>query len=102
MKDAIRMNVKGIKCDNPNCDFVDMSVKFEYYNDWLNKPCPKCGSNLLTDHDYFMTKTLFAVTNVVNKIFPQREDNEKDVCVSVEMNGTGKVEFIQKEDDKNE
>lgn len=102
MKDAIRMDVKGIKCDNPNCDFVDMSVEFEDYENWLNKPCPKCGSNLLTDHDYFITKALFAVTNVVNKIFPKREDDEEDVCVSVEMNGTDKIKFVQKEEDKNE
>lgn len=99
MKDAIRMDVKGIKCDNPNCDFVDMSVEFEDYENWLNKPCPKCGRNLLTDHDYFITKTLFAVTNVVNKIFPKREDDEEDVCVSVEMNGTDKVKFIYKEEE---
>ena len=98
MKDAIRMDVKGIKCDNPNCDFMDMSVKFEDYESWLNKPCPKCGSNLLTDKDYFMTKTLYNLSNALNKIFPQREDNEEDVCISVEMNGTDKVKFIQKEE----
>lgn len=76
------MDVKGIKCDNPSCDFIDMSVEFEDYENWLNKPCPKCGSSLLTDHDYFITKALFAVTNVVNKIFPKREhDDEFEITI---------------------
>lgn len=99
MKDAIRMNVLGIKCDNPSCEFVDMSVEFEDYKDWLNKPCPKCGSNLLTDRDYLVVKSLFKVTNALNKIWGQREDDEEDVCVSVEMNGTDKVKFVQKEEE---
>lgn len=29
MKKALEMNIGGIKCDNPNCDFNDMTVKFE-------------------------------------------------------------------------
>lgn len=93
MKDAIRMEVKGIKCDNPSCDFIDMSVKFEDYEEWLNKPCPKCGSNLLTDKDYFTVRVLQQITKGLNEIFPQIEDNEKDIYIKGEMNGTGKVKF---------
>lgn len=48
MGDNLRIQIRGIKCDNPNCDFSDMTVKYEDYDKWLNKPCPKCGHNLLT------------------------------------------------------
>ena len=40
--------IGGIKCDNPSCDFRDESIPVEDYKNWLNKPCPICGSNLLT------------------------------------------------------
>ena len=40
MEKAVKMNISGIKCDNPNCDFVDMSVKFENYDKWLIEPSP--------------------------------------------------------------
>lgn len=46
MKEASNVIVKGIKCDNPECDFKDMSVNFEDYKNWVNRPCPKCGTNL--------------------------------------------------------
>lgn len=32
MKDAIELNIKGIKCDNPECDFRDDGVQVEDYD----------------------------------------------------------------------
>lgn len=46
------LDVHGLKCDNPNCDWSDMSVPFSDYESSINKPCPKCGENLLTQEDY--------------------------------------------------
>ena len=46
----------GLKCDNPNCEWHDDSIKVEDYKDWVNVPCPSsCGSNLLTEDDYNKT-----------------------------------------------
>lgn len=42
----------GIVCDNESCDYEAMGVTFEQYPEWVNKPCPKCGDNLLTEEDY--------------------------------------------------
>ncbi len=61
MDKPIEVTGGGIKCDNPKCDYVDESVKMEDYDQWLNKPCPKCGENLLNEEDYFMVKTLLAL-----------------------------------------
>ena len=50
------INIEGIQCDAPGCDFVDMSIQVSQYEEYINKPCPKCGANLLTqkDHDTIM------------------------------------------------
>lgn len=50
------MEIKGIKCDNKNCNYENDDVKFEEYPSYINKPCPVCGSNLLTQIDYDNTR----------------------------------------------
>lgn len=92
MKNALEMSIYGIKCDNSNCDFNDMNVKVDDYENWLNKPCPKCGENLLTENDYKSTLFLLKMVEVANSIFPQRDDNEEDVTMTINMNGTGEME----------
>ncbi|ACA57445.1 hypothetical protein HYH96_17815 [Clostridium botulinum] len=93
MKDAIELNIKGIKCDNPECDFRDDNVQVEDYDKWLNKSCPKCGANLLTQADYDNTKAILEIVKITNSIFPKRKDNEEIVTGKIEMDGTGKIDF---------
>lgn len=38
-------------CDNTACDYK-AEVKQTELEGWINKPCPKCGENLLTPEDY--------------------------------------------------
>lgn len=93
---AIDYKIKGIKCDNPDCDFRDDTVKYEDYPLWLNKPCPKCGANLLTKEDLETTKTLIKIVNIINRVmrpFMFNFKKGKQVKISVEMNGTGKAKF---------
>jgi len=97
MKDAIEMNIKGLKCDNPDCDYIDMEIKVEEYGKYLNTRCPKCGEILLTEADYRNTKFLLGVVDLANKIFPKRKDDEKVATMSVKMNGSGDMNFDIKE-----
>jgi DNA-directed RNA polymerase subunit RPC12/RpoP len=59
-----------IECDH--CDFKiknnskDPNQSIEAY---LNKPCPKCGKNLLTEKDYADYKRTMKVINWLNKWF---------------------------------
>ena len=46
------VKVKGIKCDNENCDYTKEDVGLEDYPDYVEKPCPKCGQDLFTTKDY--------------------------------------------------
>ena len=43
-------SIIGINCDNVKCDFIDASVKLTEIDNWINKPCPKCGTVLLTQN----------------------------------------------------
>lgn len=97
---AANLMIKGIKYDNPNCDFMDNTVEFKDYKDWLNKPCPKCGENLLTQKDLDAVKALIKITNIVNwimKPFIQLNNNTKRTIMIAEMNGTGQVKFKPKD-----
>lgn len=99
MKDAIEVNIGGLQCDNPKCDYNDMSIKVEDYKDWVNKPCPKCGAILLTENDYKNVQFFLGVAKLANEIYPKREDDEKVATMSVLMNGTGNMKIgIKKED----
>lgn len=93
MKDALDLKISGIKCDNTECDFIDNTIKVDEYENWLNKPCPKCGQNLLTQADYDNVKLLFKLTNKFNKMLPKRKDDEKDAHMSMKMDGSGKIDF---------
>lgn len=93
MKDAAELNIKGIKCDNPECDFKDDDAKFEDYNKWLNKSCPKCGANLLTQEDFDNTMMLLSMVHCLNEILPPLNNDKEIVTANIEMDGTGKVDF---------
>lgn len=57
--------IKGIKCDNPTCDFMDESVNGENAKDWINRPCPKCGKILLTQLGYDAAKMMSSLANLL-------------------------------------
>ena len=70
------VHISGIKCDN--CNWKDMSVPFEDYEQWINKPCPKCGENLLTQKDYDECLEIMNASEIINKY--SKEDLEKIVA----------------------
>ena len=101
--DVVRFIGGGIKCDNPECDFADEMVRVEDYKDWSNKPCPKCGSNLLTQADYNNVQTLLSLVDIVNKKYPLTEkmqnNSDKAATITFNMNGTGKMNIEINEDE---
>ena len=64
----------GIGCDNKFCDFVDANVTVKGLKDWLNKPCPKCGSNLLTEEDYNRSQKMLDAYNIAQQMTPEQQD----------------------------
>jgi hypothetical protein len=68
-KNYTELRIGGIKCDS--CDFTDNTVKESDYLAWLNKPCPKCGENLLTEEDYEMSLFLRNAVDFMNTLTPE-------------------------------
>ena len=64
----IEFTSKGLKCDNEKCDWKDETIQFEDFDQWLNKPCPKCGENLLTQEDYNNSMLMLDVVNFINSL----------------------------------
>lgn len=100
MAKAAELKISGIKCDNSKCDYQDMSVRFEDYKDWVNKPCPKCGANLLTEIDFINVTMMMTAIESVNKQYPDGIKDEETISASVQMNGTGRIEIAMNDEDK--
>lgn len=62
----MEITLKGIKCDY--CDYRDDEVKSLDYPEYIDKPCPKCGHNLLTKKDYYKGKVIVATVTILNFI----------------------------------
>ncbi len=58
----------GLVCDNPECDWEDKNITFENLEEWLNKPCPKCGQNLLTEEDFLNAQILRKSVEFINTL----------------------------------
>ena len=80
------LEISGIKCDS--CDYRNPDIVFNDYDNWLNKPCPKCGENLLTQADYDTVQVLSHMVEFSN--FNESIDsNEPIIEVDISMNGSG-------------
>ena len=82
----INTYISGLKCDNPNCNYKDMSIKVEDYKNWINAPCPRCGESLLTQEQYDETQKFVEFTKqakssplfkIVDKVFDTLINDEE-------------------------
>lgn len=64
----IQVNLGGLQCDNPLCDWIDPTIQVEQYKDWLNAPCPKCDENVLTEEDLKNTLMMRSIVAMVNAV----------------------------------
>ena len=86
--------IKGLKCDNPNCEYVDPDIPFEEYEKYVNCPCPICGESLLTPQAYRTCKGLKLLGDAIVKItgYSNKEANYED-AIHLDMDAEGKVSF---------
>lgn len=90
MGPAIESVVGGLKCDAEGCDYRDDTVTLASYPEWLNKPCPLCGANLLTQKDFDEVNRLLALTAKINSLVgPVKKSGEPLGRVSVDFDGNG-------------
>jgi len=63
MNEIDLINTK-LKCDS--CDYIDSDIDNNNLESYINKPCPKCGENLLTQDDYDQQNLLLGVIGLMN------------------------------------
>ena len=72
MRKLIETNQKYlVVCDNPKCDYTvpytEESAKL--ISQYIDKPCPECGDNLLTREDYHKYNKIMSIINFLNRWF---------------------------------
>jgi predicted RNA-binding Zn-ribbon protein involved in translation (DUF1610 family) len=102
---SITLNGGGLKCDNAECNYSDMSIPTSKYKEYINYPCPKCGENLLTKTDYRSFKFINGLVRVINFVcffIPRKKLGDDMATMKIEFDGTGipqigDIEPIKKE-----
>lgn len=86
--------IGGLKCDNPDCNYVNDTIDITDYKHFINCPCPECGCNLLTVEDYKSSVRILRLIkfiNLIGRLIPERFINrEKFIIGKIEWDGTGK------------
>jgi hypothetical protein len=58
----------GLNCDNESCDYTNKAVDSKDYKDWIGRPCPECGDNLLTEEDHLAFLMLENAKDIINSM----------------------------------
>lgn len=80
--------IKGLKCDNPNCYYVDPDILREQYESYIGYPCPKCGWSLLTQESYDKLLKLEDKMNFLAKMLGTQVQDASDGELANESDST--------------
>lgn len=76
-----------LKCDAEGCGYEETVDEISESN--IGKPCPKCGSNLLTTGDFEASLFLHRMVNIVNELVGPINASEISDCALVSVNPHG-------------
>ena len=97
----IQLQDHTIQCDNPKCDYQTIAQIAEF-GKWVNKPCPICGENLLTqgDYDRFMivVKALDIANGLVENMNPDDLGDPVKMTVNTHKSLTITIEDVPPKD----
>jgi len=97
---VFEVKLEGIKCDAPDCDYEDNSVDIDEYQDYLNRPCPKCGASLLTEKDLATIDGMQFMERLFSWI--RYPISSPRIDIKCDMDGSGKINASEIRIDKNE
>lgn len=89
----VDFNISGLKCDNPDCDYVNHDIPFEQYKQYVNFPCPKCGQPLLTQQAYKMCVAMKTMGSFITKLTGGAKEKYNEYNIPLEMDETGHIGF---------
>ena len=61
-----------LNCDNDRCDFTIADIPDADAEGWVDRPCPKCGENLLTREDFDRWSTVQKAAELINTLTPEQ------------------------------
>lgn len=67
-KQHLEMIDLSLICNRKLCKFEIGGIRYKDIAKWLNKPCPKCGDNLLTMKDFDRMVYVKQIQNLVNSL----------------------------------
>lgn len=86
--------IAGLKCDNPNCDYVNSDIQFEQYEQYIDCPCPNCGKSLLTPQAYKMCVAMKSMGNFITQLtggIKRKDSDEYKIPLDMDENGNIKL-----------
>lgn len=94
----------GLKCDNIKCDWARPDIRQKHHKHWIDKPCPKCGENVLTRKDYrnfqifkwIMILVILPINWVYKLIVPKKHQKLYNVTVDMHDKETGQITMVAK------
>lgn len=93
------LKFNGLKCDH--CDWEDKTIPYETWSQWVDKFCPKCGENVLTQEDYTQVKELVeAITGAIEKVKNMSPEQlaEAEARAPAELKNVKSIEFSFQKD----
>lgn len=96
-----------VHCDNDNCDYVsEICNTVEQLESYVNKECPNCKSNLMTDDSYLNAIAIDVAYSMALKLPNQKERQRfasafdviiKAIDVQSNIGGKCRIEFTTQE-----
>jgi hypothetical protein len=77
----VEITQNGLQCDNPNCDWKDTTIPAEDFVNWVDKPCPTCGENVLTEKDFNNWQAVMITASMLNSL------SEKEITILAKARG---------------
>ncbi len=93
----ITVTSHGLKCDQPECDWKDMTISHADDNlvKYIGMPCPKCGHNVLTEVYYQNITQLLEYADFINSLSPEQiQQLEKEYGPVIPGMFQGEIELV--------
>ncbi|KKM24506.1 hypothetical protein LCGC14_1604420 [marine sediment metagenome] len=90
MDKAVAIEIAGLQCDVDGCDYEDLSIDVNEYEQYVNVPCPDCGAALLTEADHELVKAITNMVDVLNEKYPPPYDPNQPIArFTMKLDGSG-------------
>jgi hypothetical protein len=105
----VTMSIGSVMCDAKGCGYTHSFPEKattakqvrEFAYRWLNKPCPDCGANLLTEADHAAVIKMASVLELSEVVGPLvgalAIEEPRQESYSVKMKGDGSIKLERKE-----